>query len=171
MKKLLSMACLSCLSFFPALGFLLLLPFGAHDVAHLGEVELARYRALEAMLRDPSLASPDPSRARHVPKDEAEFLAAYQSRLKEIVDFLQANRLVTIPQYIGPFQIRQLPEAFKPTSPGGFMNPPGVYDKDPGGFYYIPTYNPKSGNFYIRAASSRHRTSAIRLPTGVRFRS
>src|SRR5438477_10307685 len=85
-------------------------------------------------------------------KDEAEFLAAYQSRLKEIVDFLQANRLVTIPQYIGPFQIRQLPEAFKPTSPGGFMNPPGVYDKDPGGFYYIPTYNPKSGNFYIRAA-------------------
>jgi len=32
------------------------------------------------------------------------------------------------------------------------MNPPGIYDKDPGGFYYIPTYNPKSGNFYIRAA-------------------
>ena len=28
------------------------------------------------------------------------------------------------------FQIRQLPDAFKPTSPGGFMNPPGVYDKD-----------------------------------------
>ena len=130
----------------------LLLPFDAHDVAHLGEVELARYRALEAMLRDPSLASPDPSRAKHVPKDEAEFLAAYESRLQEIVEFLQANRLVTIPPYIGPFQIRQLPEAFKPTSPGGFMNPPGLYDKDPGGFYYIPTYNPQSGNFYIRAA-------------------
>jgi uncharacterized protein (DUF885 family) len=130
----------------------LLLPFDAHDVAHLGEVELARYRALEAMLKDPSLASPDPSRARHVPKDEAEFLAAYESRLKEIVEFLQANRLVTIPPYIGPFQIRQLPEAFKPTSPGGFMNAPGVYDKDPGGFFYIPAYNPKSGNFYIRAA-------------------
>jgi uncharacterized protein (DUF885 family) len=32
------------------------------------------------------------------------------------------------------------------------MNPPGLYDKDPGGFYFIPTYNPKSGNFYIRAA-------------------
>ena len=48
--------------------------------------------------------------------------------------------------------IRQLPEAFKPTNPGGFMNAPGVYDEDSGGFYYIPTYNPKSGNFYIRAA-------------------
>jgi uncharacterized protein (DUF885 family) len=130
----------------------LLLPFEARDVAHLGEIELTRYRALEAMLRDPSLASPDPSRAKHVPKDEAEFLAAYESRLQEIVEFLRANRLVTIPPYIGPFQIRQLPEAFKPTSPGGFMNPPGIYDKDPGGFYYIPTYNPKSGNFYIRAA-------------------
>jgi uncharacterized protein (DUF885 family) len=130
----------------------LLLPFDAHDVAHLGEVELARYRALEAMLKDPSLASPDPARAKHVPKDQAEFLAAYESRLQEIVDFLQANRLVTLPSYLGPFQIRPLPEAFKPTSPGGFMNPPGLYDKDPGGFYFIPTYNPKSGNFYIRAA-------------------
>jgi len=32
------------------------------------------------------------------------------------------------------------------------MNPPGIYDQDPSGFYFIPTYNPKSGNFYIRAA-------------------
>ncbi len=32
------------------------------------------------------------------------------------------------------------------------MNPPGVYDKDPTGFYFIPTYNPESKNFYIRAA-------------------
>ena len=130
----------------------LLLPFDAHDVAHLGEIELGRYRALEAMLKDPSLASPDPSRAKRVPKDEAEFLAAYESHLQEIVEFLQANRLVTIPPYLGHFQIRQLPEAFKPTSPGGFMNAPGIYDKDPGGFYYIPAYNPQSANFYIRAA-------------------
>jgi uncharacterized protein (DUF885 family) len=130
----------------------LLLPFDAHDVAHLGEVELARYRGLEALLKDPRMASPDPTRAQHVPKDQAEFLAAYESRLTEIVEFLRTNQLVTIPAYVGPFQIRQLPEAFKPTSPGGFMNPPGLYDKDPGGFFFIPTYNPRSGNFYIRAA-------------------
>src|SRR5438132_266848 len=61
----------------------LLLPLDAHDVAHLGEIELARYRALEAMLKDPSLASPDPARAKHIPKDQAEFLAAYESRLQE----------------------------------------------------------------------------------------
>ncbi len=130
----------------------LLLPFDARDVATLGEIELGRYRALEAMLKDPKLASPDPARARHVPKDQAEFLAAYEARQQEIVEFLQKNRLLTIPSYMGAFKIRQLPEAFKPTSPGGFMNPPGIYDQDPVGFFYIPTYNPKSGNFYIRAA-------------------
>ena len=130
----------------------LLLPFDANQVAELGEVELARYRALEAMLKDPSLASPDPARAKHVPKDQAEFLSAYESRQQEMIEFMRVNHLITLPSYLGPFQIRQLPEAFKPTSPGGFMNPPGIYDKDPGGFFFIPTYNPKSGNFYIRAA-------------------
>jgi uncharacterized protein (DUF885 family) len=130
----------------------LLLPFDARDVATLGEIELGRYRALEAMLKDPSLASPDPARAKHVPANQAEFLAAYEARQAEIVAFLKAHQLVTVPDYMGAFRIRQLPEAFKPTSPGGFMNPPGLYDKDPEGFFYIPTYNPKSGNFYIRAA-------------------
>ena len=62
-----------------------------------------------------------------------------------MIAFIQSQRLVTIPADLGAFHIRQLPEAFKPTSPGGFMNPPGLYDKDPTGFFYIPTYNPKSG--------------------------
>ena len=130
----------------------LLLPLDAHDLAHLGEVELVRYRALEAMLPDPSLADPDPKRAASIPPDQASFLAAYQSRLDEMVRFVRDKRLVSIPDYVGPFLIRQLPEAFKPTSPGGFMNPPGLYDRDNSGFYFIPTYNPKSRNFYIRAA-------------------
>jgi uncharacterized protein (DUF885 family) len=130
----------------------LMLPFDAEGLAKLGETELVRYRALEALLKDPTYASPDPSRAKRVPANQAEFLAAYQSRQKEIIAFLNAQHLVTLPPYLGPFEIRQLPDAFKPTSPGGFMNPPGLYDRDPGGFFYIPTYNPKSGNFYIRAA-------------------
>jgi uncharacterized protein (DUF885 family) len=131
---------------------ILLLPFSAHDVAHLGEVELARYRGLEAMLPDPSLADPNPQRAKSIPADQQAFLKAYQSREEEMVQFLEDKRLVTIPDYIGPFLIRQLPEAFKPTSPGGFMNPPGIYDPDNSGFFFIPTYNPQSRNFYIRAA-------------------
>ena len=130
----------------------LLLPLDAREVEMIGRVENARYRALEALLPDPKLADPDPKRAASIPPDQASFLKAYESREAEMINFLKEHKLVTIPDYLGPFQIRQLPEAFKPTSPGGFMNPPGVYDKDPTGFFFIPTYNPESKNFYIRAA-------------------
>jgi uncharacterized protein (DUF885 family) len=130
----------------------LLLPLDATQVEMLGRAELARYRGLEAMLPDPSLADPNPARSKNIPPDQAAFLKAYESREEEMIEFLQEHKLITLPDYLGAFQIRQLPEAFKPTSPGGFMNPPGVYDKDPTGFYFIPTYNPESKNFYIRAA-------------------
>jgi uncharacterized protein (DUF885 family) len=130
----------------------LLLPLNASEVAMIGRAELARYRALEALLPDPKLADPDPKRAAHVPPDQESFLKAYESREAEMISFLKEHNVVTLPDYLGLFQIRQLPEAFKPTSPGGFMNPPGVYDKDSTGFFFIPTYNPESKNFYIRAA-------------------
>src|SRR3989440_10299552 len=130
----------------------LLLPLKGSEVEMIGRAELARYRALEALLPDPKLADPDPKRAAHVPPDQESFLKASESRETEMINFLKEYNLVTLPDYLGPFQIRQLPEAFKPTSPGGFMNPPGVYDKDPTGFFFIPTYNPESKNFYIRAA-------------------
>jgi uncharacterized protein (DUF885 family) len=130
----------------------LLLPLDASQVQMIGRVELARYRALEALLPDPKLADPDPQRSANIPPDQASFLKAYESREAEMINFLKEHNLVSLPDYLGAFQIRQLPEAFKPTSPGGFMNPPGVYDKDPIGFFFIPTYNPQLKNFYIRAA-------------------
>jgi uncharacterized protein (DUF885 family) len=129
-----------------------LLPIDARQVEMLGQAELARYRALEALLPDPSMADPNPARSAVVPKDQEAFLKAYESREDEMIRFLKDKNLVTLPPYLGHFSIRQLPAAFKPTSPGGFMNPPGIYDTDPGGFYFIPTYDPKSANFYIRAA-------------------
>jgi len=129
-----------------------LLPLDAKQLEMLGQAELGRYRGLESMLPDPSLADPNPARSSNVPKDQEAFLKAYESREAEMVTFLKEKNLVTLPAYLGRFEIRQLPEAFKPTSPGGFMNAPGVYDKDPNGFYFIPTYNPASKNFYIRAA-------------------
>ncbi|HEY4282770.1 MAG TPA: DUF885 domain-containing protein [Chthoniobacterales bacterium] len=134
------------------LKYVLLLPLTGAEVEMIGRVENARYRALEAMLKDPKLADPDPSRSANIPANQQAFLTAYESREHEMIKFLKDRNLITLPDYLGPFQIRQLPEAFKPTSPGGFMNPPGVYDTDPGGFYFIPTYDPQSKNFYIRAA-------------------
>jgi uncharacterized protein (DUF885 family) len=130
----------------------LLLPLNATEIEMIGRVELTRYRALEALLPDPKLADPDPKRATNIPPDQQSFLKAYESRETEMINFLKQHKLVTLPTYLGVFEIRQLPEAFKPTSPGGFMNPPGVYDKDSTGFYFIPSYNPESKNFYIRAA-------------------
>jgi len=129
-----------------------LLPLDANQVEMLGQAELARYRGMESMLPDPSLADPNPARSKNIPADQQAFLKAYESRQEEMIDFLKSNKLISLPDYLGRFYIRQLPEAFKPTSPGGFMNPPGVYDKDNSGFYFIPTYNPASRNFYIRAA-------------------
>ncbi len=129
-----------------------LLPVDSAQLATLGEAELARYRGLEALLPNPAMADPDPSRNRNIPKNQQAFLDAYQARLKSILDFLHDKDLITVPDYLGRFYIRQLPEAFKPTSPGGFMNPPGIYDRDSSGFYFIPTYSPDSKNFYIRAA-------------------
>ncbi len=131
---------------------ILLLPLDAEQVEMLGRAELGRYRALESLLPDPSMADPNPGRSKNIPPDQASFLKAYESREQEMIKFLKDHQLVRLPDYLGKFEIRQLPEAFKPTSPGGFMNPPGVYDKDPAGFYLIPTYNPQSKNFYIRAA-------------------
>jgi uncharacterized protein (DUF885 family) len=130
----------------------LLLPLSAAEVEMIGRAELARYRALEALLPDTKLADPDPKRSANIPPDQASFLKAYEGREAEMINFLKKHNLVALPDYLGAFQIRQLPDAFKPTSPGGFMNPPGVYDKDPTGFFFIPTYNPESRNFYIRAA-------------------
>ncbi|PYK61760.1 MAG: hypothetical protein DME43_01705 [Verrucomicrobia bacterium] len=120
------------------------------DFAPMGEANYNYY--LKHVLLDPSMADPNPARAKSIPPDQEAFLKAYESREAEMIDFLKSHQLITLPDYLGKFEIRQLPEAFKPTSPGGFMNPPGVYDKDPVGFFFIPTYNPESKNFYLRAA-------------------
>jgi hypothetical protein len=72
---------------------------------------------LEALLPDPKLADPDPARSAHIPPDQASFLKAYESREAEMINFLKEHNLVTLPDYLGAFQIRQLPDAFKPTSP------------------------------------------------------
>src|SRR6478672_6149761 len=46
---------------------ILLLPLNGSEVEMIGRAELARYRALEALLPDPKLADPDPKRAPNIP--------------------------------------------------------------------------------------------------------
>ena len=72
----------------------LLLPLDATQVEMIGRAELARYRALEALLPDPKLADPDPKRAAHIPPDQESFLKAYESREAEMISFLKEHNLV-----------------------------------------------------------------------------
>jgi len=126
----------------------LLLPITPDEVVSLGESELARARAAQAWMT-PAAASFTPPAA---PRNQDEFLAGYEAHTDGLVRFLEDRDILTVPDDIGPFYCRALPEAFNPTAPGGFMNPPGVFDADPAGFYFIPTYDPAPVNFFLRAA-------------------
>src|SRR6266540_4687211 len=79
-----------------------LLPLDAKQVDMLGQAELARYRALESLLPDPSLADPNPARSKNVPANQEAFLKAYESRQAEMINFLKTNKLVSLPDYLGP---------------------------------------------------------------------
>jgi len=84
----------------------------------LGEAELARYRALESLLPDPSLASPDPARSARVPEDQAAFLKSYESRQREILDFLRRRTWSpSLPTWV-PF-ISDSSRMLQATSPEG----------------------------------------------------
>ncbi len=129
----------------------LLLPFDSNDVAQIGRFELARDRALEAWEanRDAHEPSP-PSQAAFTNK--AAFLASYQRALAKLIAFIKSHEIVDIPSYIGPFHIVEVPKAVAATYPGGFMNPPGMFDKDPEGFYFVPDFNPSNTSFFAAQA-------------------
>ncbi|HKU81975.1 MAG TPA: DUF885 family protein, partial [Candidatus Tumulicola sp.] len=38
------------------------------------------------------------------------------------------------------------------TYPGGFMNPPGMFSRDPEGFYFVPDFGSSNGGFFVAAA-------------------
>jgi len=126
----------------------LLIPLAPGQVVALGEAELARSRATQAWLAGPAAGARRPL----PPAGQDEFLRTYEAHTEGIVRFLRERNILTVPDSIGPFLCRQLPDAFKPTYPGGFMNPPGVFDSDPSGFYFIPAYDPNPRNFFLRAA-------------------
>src|SRR6266496_5100925 len=65
------------------------LPIDAKQLEMLGQTELARYRGLESMLPDPSLADPNPARAKVIPKNQDDFLKAYESREAEMIAYLK----------------------------------------------------------------------------------
>jgi uncharacterized protein (DUF885 family) len=129
----------------------LLLPFDSSQVAEIGRLELARDRALETWEegRDAQLppATPAPAFA-----TKTEFLAYYERSLAQIVTFINSHGIVTIPSYIGPFHIVEVPKALAATYPGGFMNPPPMFSTDPQGFYFVPDFSAANQSFFVAQA-------------------
>jgi uncharacterized protein (DUF885 family) len=129
----------------------LMLPYDAPQVAHVGQVELARDRALEMWeaARDAQLPSPSPAPAY---PSKAAFLAHYEQSLSKIVAFIDSHQIVTIPSYIGPFHIVEVPKALAATYPGGFMNAPPMFSTDPQGFYFVPDFSSSNQSFFVQDA-------------------
>ncbi len=125
-----------------------LLPLSPDQIVAIGETELARSRATQAWIAPEAARAPHPA----PPANQEEFLRSYEANTAGIVKFLTSHEILSIPEGIGPFSCRELPRAFKPTAPGGFMNAPGPFDTDPSGFYFIPTYDPHPSNSYLKWA-------------------
>jgi uncharacterized protein (DUF885 family) len=127
------------------------LPYDSDEVAAIGRLDLPRTRALEAWEdnRDQHLTakSVQPSF-----QSNAQFFAYFEHSMGQLVTFLRTHEIVDIPPYIGPFHIVPLPEALAAVNTGGFMNPPGLFDSDPEGFYFVPAYDPHNPSFFAAQA-------------------
>jgi uncharacterized protein (DUF885 family) len=129
----------------------LMLPYDSSQVAAIGRTELARDRALEMWEtgRDAQLPSPSPAPTFAT---KAEFLAYYEQSLTKLIAFLNSHQIVTIPSYIGPFHIVEVPKALAATYPGGFMNPPSMLGSDRQGFYFVPDFGASNQSFFVQQA-------------------
>ncbi|HEV3090821.1 MAG TPA: DUF885 domain-containing protein [Candidatus Cybelea sp.] len=129
----------------------LMLPFDSEQVATIGRLELARDRTLETWeaARDAQLPPPSPPPTFST---KEEFLAYYERSLAKLTSFIDSHAIVTIPSYIGPFHIVEVPKALAATYPGGFMNPPQMFSDDHQGFYFVPDFSSSNQSFFVQQA-------------------
>ena len=129
----------------------LLLPYDSGEIAAIGRLELARDRALEAWEanRDARLRT---AASQPAFTSKAAFLRYYERALARLIAFVKDRGIVDIPSYVGPFHIVEVPKALAATYPGGFMNPPAMFSKDPEGFYFVPDFSANKGGFFVAAA-------------------
>jgi uncharacterized protein (DUF885 family) len=129
----------------------LLLPFDSDEVAAIGRLELARDRALEAWEDNRDKYAPAGVRQPKFATKTA-FLRYYEEALQRLIAFLKSRHIVDVPAYVGPFHIVQVPKALAATYPGGFMNPPAMFSRDPEGFYFVPDFSAGNNSFFVAAA-------------------
>jgi uncharacterized protein (DUF885 family) len=99
--------------------------------------------------RDAQLPSPSPAPTFAT---KTEFLAYYERSLSKLIAFINSHQIVTVPSYVGPFHIVEVPKALAATYPGGFMNPPPMLGTDPQGFYFVPDFTASNQSFFVQQA-------------------
>jgi uncharacterized protein (DUF885 family) len=143
----------------------LLLPWDSDHLVQMARFELARDRALAAWERDREAYETGPVHHQPAFTSKTAFLQYYESQTAKVVAFVQSHHLLTIPPYIGHFRIVELPKALAPINPGGFMNPPGTFDRDQTGFYFVPNYDPSNTSFF--AAQARQTVLPVLAHEGI----
>jgi len=142
----------------------LLLPYTARELRAMAATELTRDRALEGWEANRErFDAPAPHQPLFTTKSQ--FLAYYEAQTARVRAFVRSHQLVTVPSYIGAFKIVELPKALAAVNPGGFMNPPGPFDPDPTGFYFVPDYDPKNTSFF--AAQAREAVLPVLAHEGI----
>jgi len=143
----------------------LLLPWDSDQLAQMARFELARDRALASWERDRDAYASGPVHHQPAFTNKTAFLHYYESQTAKVMAFVKSHHLVTIPSYIGAFRIVELPTALAPINPGGFMNPPGTFDRDQTGFYFVPNYDPSNTSFF--AAQARQAVLPVLAHEGI----
>jgi len=143
----------------------LLLPWNSDQLAQMARFELARDRALAQWEQDHAAYATGPVHQQPAFTSKEQFLRFYESQTATVRAFVTSHHLVTIPAYIGAFRIVELPKALAPLFPGGFMNPPGPFERDQSGFYFVPDYNPSNQSFF--AAQARRAVLPVLAHEGI----
>ena len=128
-----------------------LLPYTGEQMAAMGGLELARVRALESW-EDNRQKYDHSGVTQPAFTSKAAFLHYYEGQTAKLRAFIASHAILTVPPYLGAFRIVEVPKALATEYPGGFANPPGVFDSDPSGFYFVTDFNPKNTSFFAAQA-------------------
>jgi len=121
-----------------------LLDFSADSLQQLGENTLGlANRLIDSLI---AIHQVLPGKKGFVPPDFGKAdIAEY--RKKEILDirnFVNERKIVTVPEWVGEFQVVETPAFLRGIIPGIAMEPPGAFDASRTGYFYI---QPIAGDF------------------------
>ena len=117
-----------------------LLPFDAADVERMGYDELAHGWAVHSWLAHLAQQTGrpfGPASGGGMAPGGAALIDYYRDRIAELKQYVIANRIVSVPDWLGQINVVETPKFLQPVSPGASMNSPRLFASETQGFYYI----------------------------------